>query len=434
MMHPLLQTGFPQAIVHLDGDAFFASVEQAIHPELKGRPIVTGKERGIIACASYEAKKLGIKRGIPLWEAEKMCKDLVVVPSDYEMYSLFSKRMFDIMRRFTPMVEEHSIDEGFADISGLRRLYHTSYQDIARQMKEAIEAELGIGVSVGLSLSKSLAKLASKFRKPHGFTPVAGYHVHLFLPRIPLEGVWGFGPNTVHLLKKQGLQNAYDFIQKPEEWADRWLGKIGREIWNELRGRVVYPVTTEAKSSYATISKCKTFTAPSDQRDFVYAKLVRNVESACIKLRRYTQRARTLVVILKRQDFTTQALEARLNRPTSATQEMMPVAREMYDQLYEAGTIYRATMVVMGKLESDRCRQGDLFEDRVRIEAMARASEAIDEINERFGKHTVSLGTSLNLNANRVTGRNDQPWRKSALLKGESKRQRLNLPLLSIKV
>lgn len=131
---PFMLESFPRAILHVDGDAFFASVEQAAHPELKDRPVVTGQERGIIACASYEAKVLGIKRGISLFEVQRRYPELVVLPSDYETYSLYSKRMFAIMRRYTPGVEEYSIDEGFADISGLRRVFRASYQDIARRI------------------------------------------------------------------------------------------------------------------------------------------------------------------------------------------------------------------------------------------------------------------------------------------------------------
>ena len=165
---PFTLHSFPHAIVHFDGDAFFASVEQAVHPEWKGRPLVTGQERGIIACASYEAKALGIQRGVALHEARRMCPTLLVVPSDYETYSLYSKRMFDIARRYTPLVEEHSIDEGFADLTGLRRVFHCSYEEIARRFQAAVRAELDIGVSVGLSLSKSLAKLCSKFCRSTG--------------------------------------------------------------------------------------------------------------------------------------------------------------------------------------------------------------------------------------------------------------------------
>ncbi|MFH0908393.1 MAG: DNA polymerase IV [bacterium] len=426
--------GYPRAIIHVDGDAFFTSVEQSIHPAWKGRPMVTGKERGIIACASYEAKALGIKRGIRLHEAEKMCPDLIVLPSDYETYSLYSTRMFNILRRFTPEVEESSIDEGFADLTGLRRLYHGSYEDIARKLKKQIHDELDITVSVGLSLTKGLAKLASKFRKPDGFTGVAGYNIHLFLQRHTLDDIWGFGPNTTSLLQKQGLKTAYDFAMKPEKWAERLLGKIGKEIWNELRGNVMVPVNTEEKTTYASISKCKSFTSPSSDRAFVYAKLVRNVESACIKLRRYKLRARDLVVALRRKNFSQRAIEVRLTRATSAPQEMIPLVRMLFDQLFEANTEYRTTLVFLGGLEGDAVDQYELFEDRVRIEKTSEVSRVIDEVNEYYGKHTLSLGSCLELDRHRKTDRDDAPTRKTNLLKGETDRQRLNIPRLGIRV
>lgn len=427
-------SSFPRAIAHVDGDAFFTSVEQAIHPELKGRPVVTGKERGIIACASYEAKRIGIKRGLALWEAQKQCPDLVVLPSDYETYSLYSKRMFEIMRRYTPIVEEHSIDEGFADLSGLRRVFHGSYQDIARNMQADIEAELDIGVSIGLSLSKGLVKLASAFRKPHGFTPVAGNHIHLFLPRIPVEKVWGFGPNTVHLMHKHGIRTAWDYVQRPRAWADRLLGKVGRDIWDELRGESVFPVDPEEKTSYATISKCKTFTAPSSDMEYIYAKLIRNVENAFTKLRRYKLCARTVVVALREEQFVQDAVEVRLSRPASATHEVLPLIREMFNELVRPGVAYRTTLVVLGKLQEDRGVQYELFEDPVRIDAMIRAAYVMDEVNEQFGKHKVQLGPALDLSREPATPRGEGTWRENTLLHGETDRKRLAIPRLAIKV
>lgn len=425
---------WPQAIVHLDGDAFFASVEQAVHPELKGRPLVTGKERGIISCASYEAKALGVSRGVSLRDAARQCPGLVILPSDYETYSLYSKRMFDIMRRYSPMVEEYSIDEGFAELSGLRRVFRTSYEDIARRMQADIRAELDISVSVGLGLSKSLAKLASKFRKPAGFTAVDGRDIHLFLQGIPLEKVWGFGPNTVHLLTKLGLKTALDFVSRPEKWAHQFLGKNGQDIWNELRGQVVYPVTTEEKSSYASISKCKTFTAPSRDRDFVWARLVRNVESALIKARRHRLRARRVAVALRRQDFRQDALEADLSRAAASPPEVVPLARMLFERLFEPGAEYRATMVVLGRLEADLSRQYELFEDPLRIERLEELGRTIDRVNERYGKHTLSLATSLYLDRHRRTDRDDTPVRKTDLLPGETPRRRLRIPRLYLPV
>jgi DNA polymerase-4/DNA polymerase V len=427
-------SSFPRAILHFDGDAFFTSVEQALHPELKGRPVVTGKERGIIACASYEAKAMGIRRGVALWEAKKRCPDLVVLPSDYETYSLYSKRMFCIVRRYTPVVQEHSVDEGFADISGLRRLHKASYKDIPRQIQKDIEAELGITVSVGLSLSKVLAKLASKYRKPAGVTSVPGHCIHLFLQKTPVQEVWGFGPNTVHLLAKHGVETAYDFASRSEAWARNVLGKPGKEIWSELRGCSVYPVETGEKTSYASISKCKTFTSPSSCRDYVRARLIRNMESALIKLRRYGLRAKTIGVALRSRDYCHEGLEARLNRPTSSPQEVLAVLDQMFDRLFKSGMEYRAVVVVLDRLAEDTREQFDLFEDRLRIEKLRRVARTIDDVNRVHGKHTLSLGPSLFLPAHRKTERDELPWRKTRLLPGETDRQRLNIPRLAIKV
>src|SRR5512134_3527724 len=201
---PLTIRSWLQAIMHIDADAFFASCEQAIHPELKGKPVITGKERGIVAAASYEAKAKGVSRGVRLSDVKKLCPDAVIVLSDYETYSLFSLRMFEILRRFSPDVEEYSIDEAFVDLTGLRRSFHGPYGMIAQKMQEAVETELGITVSVGVSLSKVLAKIGSKHQKPHGLTLIPGRDIHLYLDKLPVEKVWGIGPNTAAFLGKIG--------------------------------------------------------------------------------------------------------------------------------------------------------------------------------------------------------------------------------------
>ena len=432
---PLMLSSYPRAIVHLDGDAFFTSVEQAMVPALKGRPVVTGKERGIIACASYEAKALGIARGMPLFDAKRICPDLVILPSDYETYGIYSRRMFNIMRRFTPVVEEYSIDEAFADLTGLRRLYHASYEDIARKMQGEIQRELGLTVSVGLAPTKSLAKLCSKFRKPEGFVPLEGTAIHRFLPQIALGKVWGFGPNTVSLLEKQGLRTAYDYVLRPEGWAGKLLGKVGREIWHELRGNAVYPLATEPQAPKATIVKSKTFTPPSADRAFVYAQLVRNVEAAFARARHHRVRPRLVGVVLRRQDFRHDGLEATLSRPTAVTLEVLPLIRELFDRVYAAGVDYRATLVALGALDNDSGEQFDLFDDRLRIDSLQRAEAAVDAVNERFGRYTVRSAASLPLAAKPGLTRDEQPARRaSELFAGETARRRLGIPRMTLTV
>jgi len=440
---------WPRAILHIDADAFFASVEQSLHPELKGRPVITGVERGIVAAASYEAKARGVRRGVPLSEVKRLCPGCVMLPSDYETYSLFSKRMFAILRSFTPVVEEYSIDEAFCDLTGLRRLHHGSYTLIARKIQWEVHRELGISVSVGLSLSKSLAKLCSKFRKPQGLTAVPGRYIHLLLERTPLEEIWGIGPNSSALLSKLGLKTALDFVLRPEGFVQRLLGKVGREIWMELRGESVYKVNPIPKSEYQSIGKSKTFVPPSSDPEYLLAQLLRNLESACIKARRYNLVADRLIVYLRRNDFSHAGVEVQLSRPTVATLELAPIARELFWRVFESSTpslssplqrgrghgesptLYRATGVVLGGLHRGGGIQFGLFESPLSVLKVEAASQAIDTINGKFGKHTIHVGTTEGLKG-RPRGKNEiQPFRKKEILIGETARQRLAIPMLS---
>jgi DNA polymerase-4/DNA polymerase V len=423
---------YPRAIVHVDCDAFFTSCEQVRDPKLRARPVVTGKERGIISCASYEAKALGIKRGISLLEAKKMCPELIVLPSDYETYSIYSERMFTILKRFTPTVEEYSIDEAFCDLTGLRRLYHGSYPKIALLMKAAVQKELGITVSIGLSISKTLAKICSKENKPDGFTAVPGTRLHGFLAKIPLERVCGFGPNTVALLEKHGLNTVLDYVERPLSFADALLGKTGRELWQELRGIPVYMVSTEKKDRYLTISKTKTFLPHSGSRDIVKAQLVRNLESALIKLRRHGLAARSVTAFLKRIDYSGSAAEGKINRHSSSTMDFTRLCSDLFDNIFEPGSVYRATGIVLSDIAAERSCEKDLFDDPVKVKQVRRISEATDAINAAFGKHTVHLASSDAAGRRKEHPRNSLTWRKHDLLKGETFRKRIGIPLIKL--
>lgn len=426
---PLLLDEYPKAILHVDGDAFFASVEQALTPELRGKPVVTGRERGIIACASYEAKAAGVRRGLMLSEARRLCPELVILPDDYETYCLYSKRLFDILRRYTPIVEEASIDEAFADLTGVRRLFHCSYEEIARRLQKEIHRELGITVSMGLSCSKALAKLCSKFRKPAGWTAVPGPQIHHLLRQTPLDAVWGFGPNTVALLRKQGLETAYDYVGRPESWASRWLGKRGREIWQELRGHSVWEVTTEERSAQVTITKSKTFTPPTGDRDYVYARLIWNLEEALSKARRHRLCPRTLAVVLRHQDFRHDGVEVELNRPTACPLALTPLVRTLFEEIFRRGSLYRSTLVVLAKLQPDLGDQRELFEDPLRIDRLRRLTAGVDEINRRFGQHTVGLATALDLARKPSSDRDEAPSRQERLgLPSLLRRRHLSIP------
>jgi len=427
---------WPRAIVHIDGDAFFASCEQAMHPEWKGRPVVTGKERGIVAAASYEAKAKGVSRGTPLWEVKKLCPDAIIVPSDYESYSLFSKRMFVIMRRYTSTVEEYSIDEAFADITGLRGPLKGSYIDIALRMKQEIERELGITVSVGVSLSKVLAKIGSKWKKPAGLTVISGRHIDDFLRGLDVEKLWGIGAQTAAYCRQLGIKDSFDFATRNSAWITERFAKPYQEIWAELNGESVYPVVTVDKSSYASIGKTRTFTPPSADRTFVYAQLLKNLENACIKARRHKLAARSVAVFLKKQDFGYDGTEVRLTRATAFPMEFEESIRKAFDGLFRQRTAYRATGVTLLGLEPAGATQLGLFEKPLALEKMKRLYGAVDALAEKFGKHAVRLAGSeaAHRGAQHEKSRGATPLRKLMRLKGETSRQHLTIPVLAWKL
>lgn len=436
MDRPVTIQSWPRAILHVDADAFFASCEQAINPELKGKPVVTGKERGIVAAASYEAKARGIKRGMRIFEVKRICPEAMILPSDYETYSLFSLRMFEILRRYSPDVEEYSIDEAFVDLTGLRRPNHSSYEAIAMDIQQTIKRELDISVSIGLSITKVLAKIASKWRKPGGFTSIPGREIHLYLQRIPVEDIWGIGPNTAALLRKYGIKTALDFARKDETFINRYLSKPYREIWHELNGRNIFPVNNKKKSTYQSISKAKTFTPPSNDPDFILAQLSKNLENACIKARRHRLLAKGIIIFLRTQDFKDSGIEIRLTHPSAYPSELFEFLRKGFHEIYNPSLLYRQTGIILTGLIPLERVQYSLFDDLRRVEKMERLYCVVDGVSERFGKHTIIMAPSLpaKTKTQHRGDRGDLPLRRSELFKGENERQRIGVPLLQIKV
>ncbi len=424
--------GFRRAIVLVDGDAFFASCEQAVNPALKGKPVVTGKERGIVAAASYEAKALGVKRAVSLREARQLCPDLIVLPSNYETYSLFSKRMFEIMRRFSSEVEEYSIDEGFADLTGLRRPLNMSYEKITLTMKEQIQTELGITVSAGLAPNKVLAKSAAEADKPDGYTVLRPQGVLKHLAKRRLRDIWGIGVQTESYLNSLGLTYADQLARKSAEWVMEHLTKPHQELWRELNGEYVFPVNRKQKRTYASIGKTRTFSPPSTDTNVVYSQLSKNVENAFIKVRRHSLAAKRIFVFLKRQDFRVEGVEARLNRPTAFPNEVMSIVRKLYDQLYRSNVEYRATGVVLTHLQADEAIQMNLFEDPLRLEAQKKIFTSVDDLAKKYGKHTVFLGGSLRAQtvSQHANYRGQLPEAKKMRESQLHKRKFVDLPML----
>ena len=382
---------YPRAILHVDGDAFFASCEQAINPKLRGKPVVTGAERGIVTAASYEAKAKGVGRGVPLSQVKQLCPEAIFVESHYDIYGEFAERVFAIMRRYTPYVEEYSIDEAFADITGFDKPWHKSYEQIALRMQHVIHQELSITVSIGLSLTKVLAKLGSKFKKPSGFTAIPAERIRSILQQTSIEKVWGIGPASVFKCHRLGLRTAGDFSHAPSPLITREFTKPHQEIWRELNGEAVFNLNTDPKISYDSISKFETFRPPTGDRALLLSRLIKNLENACAKARRYHLVAPRISVLLRLQNMHTQAAELTLPRPTALPPEIISTVQRGFKSLYQSRDRYRATGIVLSQLQAAGGIQSSLFESSGRVDKWRGVYSAIDQINAKQGHHTVHL-------------------------------------------
>jgi DNA polymerase-4 len=432
MEQPLSLRSYPRAILHIDADSFFASVEQAINPKLRCRPVITGKERGIASAVSIEAKALGVKRGMTIREIRAICPNVTHVPSDYETYSLYSKRIFEIVRRYTSIIEEYSIDECFAEITGLRRPLGLSYAGIAAAIKTDLEHELDITVSIGLAPTKVVAKIASKVNKPSGLVAIPGKQLHEFLADIPVGDVWGIGEMTQRHLYNFGIRTALQFARRSASWVKQHTTKPHQEIWEELNGCSVLSLETEQRHDYKSISKTKTFTPATAERDYVLAQLSKNTENACIKVRRHNLLAKRFYFLLRTEDYRHIGYEIRLSHPTDAPNVLVGLIRDHLDLIYRPDTKYRLTGVVLSGLRENTHRQADLFGESVTIERMERVFDVIDTIDKKFGKHTVYLGTSHDVirSPQHAGERAEKARRATQTFKGEGERKRIGLPML----
>jgi nucleotidyltransferase/DNA polymerase involved in DNA repair len=386
---------YPRAIIHVDGDSFFAACEVAKDPSLRGKPVATGKERGIVSAATYEAKARGVTRGVSLADARRICPELIVIDSDYETYGLYSERMYAIMRRYTPIVEEYGIDECFGELTGLRRKFRMSYEDIARKIQEDLTRELNITFGVGLAPTKVLAKVGSKYRKPNGFTAIPLSDKDRFLADTRIDKVWGIGPNTARYLNTFGIQTALDFTRKSDGWVRENVTSPIYEIWKELHGELVHELVTETKESYQSIQKTRTFRPSSKDPTFLFAQLSKNVEGACAKARRFELSARRVSFFLKSQSFRYRVCEVTLSRPTNVPSDILAVIEPHLPTLIRPDEVYRTTGVTLSDLAEHAERQPDLFTDPTKRAGVTRLYENVDALTERYGKHTVYLASSM---------------------------------------
>lgn len=380
-------------IMHIDMDAFFASVEILDNPELAGLPVAVGgqSDRGVVAAASYEIRKYGVRSAMSVVKARKLCPQAVFVRPRFRRYSEISRKVMDVLGRFSPLVEQASIDEAYLDATGLERLFGPA-PDMARSIKEAVRAETGLTCSVGLAPVRFLAKIASDLDKPDGLTVIEPERMRGFLRTLPVSKIPGVGGRTLDLLRGLGVREAGDVLRfGPEFWEAR-LGKWGPVLWERAQGidpRGVEP-GGEAKSSGAE----NTFEEDTLDRDVLRRWLLVQSERVGADLRRMEVKARTVTVKIKYADFRQITRSRTLPSATDQTLAIYRAAREIL-----AGVDLAMRVRLIGVTAShfgDGPTQLSLLEPAPprRQSALDRA---VDQVREKFGKDAVRRGDVLEM-------------------------------------
>ncbi len=379
-------------ILHIDMDAFFASVEQLDDPGLRGKPVLVGgaSRRGVVAAASYEAREFGARSAMPMAEALRRCPLAIVVPPRRERYQEASEQVFAIFARYTPLVEGLSIDEAFLDVTGSRSLFGDG-EAIARAIKADVKRETGLTASAGVAPCKFAAKIASDMDKPDGLT-LAGDDVAAFLAPLPVERMWGVGPKTAPQLRRLGYATLGDLARAEPATLARAIGSWGGEIVKLARGDDDRPVIPDREAK--SISAESTYDVDLVGRDAVARTLLAHASRVAERLTAEGLAARTVVVKLKYADFTLLTRRMTLPDAASDTRTLHDAALELLGRFPLTGARVRLTGVGAQDLGPASGRQPSLFADRTA--ARRREVEAVLlSAKDRFGGHPITFATLL---------------------------------------
>lgn len=380
---------YHKAILHIDGDAFFASCEQSTNLPLRNKPIAVGYERGCATAYSYEAKTLGVTRGMSTKELIRKFPSVILVNSDYRKYGIFSARMKSIVLCYTSRIEKTSIDECFVDVTGLDVIYECTYQELARRIQKDLCTKLGMTFSIGLAPTKTLAKLASGMNKPHGITVVDAEMYEKHILKTPIEYVGGIGYRTAPKLHQLGIRTIGEFIQKDHTWIQNNLSKPYKELHRELCGYYTKELVYE-NAPPKSISKIHAFESPTNNQEFLLQELSYNIEVVCKKLRRYKLGTLEISCGLKTFDEMKYSHRLRLATAVAEPGELYKHVTKLFYEIYQSHKKYRATYVCVSALVPEQ-GQIQLFTEEVHSRELFNT---VDELEKRYGTQTIGLLSS----------------------------------------
>lgn len=384
-------------ILHLDLDAFYCAVEEQYDSALRGKPFAVGgkpDERGVVASCSYAARRYGIRSAMPMARAVRLCPELIILPARHGVYGETSRRVMDILREMTPLVEQISIDEAFLDMSGQPE----SLLALARRVQSRINGELSLPCSLGGATNKLVAKIANNVGKastktegpPNAIRIVPPGQEAEFLAPLPTRELWGVGPKTAERLAKMGVRTIGDIARWPEADLKRRFGKHGEELARRARGIDDSPVVTE--HAIKSVSRETTFARDVRDGDALRETLRKLVEGVGRQLRHSGLMGRTVTLKMRRADFTTVTRQVTLGYPTDQDRVIGQAALELFAKTWGEGRPVRLLGVGVSGFE-EGARQLGLWDQPV--EEVQRLQSTVDELRDRFGEKAIRRASDL---------------------------------------
>jgi len=402
---PIASPEASAAILHVDMDAFFVSVELLARPDLKGLPVVVGgqrDQRGVVSSASYEARRFGIHSAMPLRTAAKLCPEAVFLDGHHDLYGRWSDRVAVVLGKYSPVVEMASIDEAYLDLAGTERLNGPPL-DAAHKLLCEITVTTGLPCSGGLGATRLVAKVASDQAKPRGLVWVPAGSEAAFLAPLAVRRIPGIGKVTESALKALGIETVAQLQNLPLDRLEREFGRWGTALHRKARGIDSYEFFVDAEPK--SISHNRTFGQDTNDREQLHATLSFLCQKAAKRLRDAGLHARTVTLTLRYADFTTIARSQTLAEPSDLDSVVLNAVRELFSRAWNGAAMLRLVGVALSSF-SHGSQQLDLL-DPGRREKLERLAQAADRLRDKFGFEKLQLGGSL-ANRRRPEGRRPQ--------------------------
>lgn len=383
-------------ILHADMDAFFSAVEQRENPELKGKAVIVGgvnlSNRGVVSTASYEARKYGVHSAMSIAQAKKLCPDGIYIPARHDLYKEASEEIFSVLKKYTPLVEKLSIDEAFLDVKGCERLYGDPVE-IAQKIKKEVKEKTKLTISIGVSVNKFLAKLASDYDKPDGLTVIKNDDVKSFMRNLDIDKIWGVGEVFASKLAEENIYKASDiWSYSLEELKDKF-GKAGVKLFFLSRGMDKREV--KSQTEIKSISHEETFADNIADQEILFAHLFKMSEKVSFRLHSNSLKGTTVFIKVRYSDFNTYSRQKSLKVAVNSSEEIYQTAKKLLNQ----NKLLNKPLRLLGVGVSNLCQEGkeqlNLFAD-----TDDQLDQTIDDLKRRYGFNKISRARKLYLEDN----------------------------------